>query len=215
MVDKIFDETTQDLITLIEESTRASQITARFFIEPAPGTLARAKSRRHHITFGRRGSGKSSLLNKIHAENLIDRTPSAFVDLEKFKGHTYPDLLLSIMIETFSEFQHWLDETGIAPASKTSMWERITSLQPKSRKADKKAAAVLSVEVKKEIDALEKLLHAETVINKEVVTEENQNDTVNAKVGGKMSVPGTAATSEVSSSQKVGSRNYTERSLPN
>jgi hypothetical protein len=52
------------LETLVEEATRSTKEGVRYFIEPAEGTLRRAVSKRHHIVFGRRGSGKSSLLRK-------------------------------------------------------------------------------------------------------------------------------------------------------
>jgi len=47
-----------------EEVTRSTEEGVKRFVEPASGTLRRAKSKRHHIVFGRRGSGKTSLLRK-------------------------------------------------------------------------------------------------------------------------------------------------------
>ena len=88
----IFNETIDELATLVEEGARATKKATARFIEPAQGTLRRAESRRHHIVFGRRGSGKSSLLYKS-AENLSKLNhPVAYVDLEPFKGHHYPDV---------------------------------------------------------------------------------------------------------------------------
>src|SRR6516162_839513 len=98
---------------LIEEATRSTEEGVRRFVEPASGTLARATSRQNHLVFGRRGSGKSSLLRKAAADLTVDRRPIAFVDLETFKGHTYPDVLLSILIETFSKFAEWLETAAI------------------------------------------------------------------------------------------------------
>src|SRR5690348_6163225 len=80
----------------IEEATRSTEEGVKRFIEPAQGTLSRALSKRPHIVFGRRGSGKSSLLRKAVADLTVDRRPIAFVDLESFKGHSYPDVLISI-----------------------------------------------------------------------------------------------------------------------
>lgn len=77
----------QNLAQLVDESVRASREGVKHFVEPTPGVLTKAKSKRHHIIFGRRGSGKSSLLQKISADLTIDRTPIAFVDLETFKQH--------------------------------------------------------------------------------------------------------------------------------
>lgn len=93
------------LVTLVEEATRSTQKGVKHFEEPAPGTLERAINRRHHIIFGRRGSGKSSLLRKAAADLTVARRPIAYVDLELFKGHSYPDVLLSILISTLTEFK--------------------------------------------------------------------------------------------------------------
>ena len=90
----------------LEEATRASASGVRRFIEPAANTLQRAISRSHHIVFGRRGSGKSSLLRKAAQDLTIDRRPIAFVDLESFKGHEYPDVLISVLIETLGDLRN-------------------------------------------------------------------------------------------------------------
>src|ERR1700716_1345298 len=83
---------------LVGEATRASEEGVKRFIEPAHGTLRRAVNKRHHIIFGRRGSGKSSLLRKAAADLTLDRRPIAHVNLETFKGHSYPDVLLSVLL---------------------------------------------------------------------------------------------------------------------
>jgi hypothetical protein len=68
------------LMTLVEEATRATKGPPKRFIEPARGTLDRAKSRRHHIVFGRRGSGKTSLLRKAGSDLTLQRIPAAHLD---------------------------------------------------------------------------------------------------------------------------------------
>src|SRR2546426_9777356 len=88
----------QRLVTKVEEATRSTREGVKNFVPPAQGVLARVLSKRHHIVFGRRGSGKSSLLDKAAADLTVDRRPIAKVDLEAFKGHSYPDVLLSILI---------------------------------------------------------------------------------------------------------------------
>ena len=122
---------------LIEEATRSTKEGVRRFVEPASGTLVRATSRQHHLVFGRRGSGKSSLLRKAAADLTVDRRPIAFVDLETFKGHTYPDVLLSVLIKTFSEFAEWLETAAIAPANKNSYWSRWFGMRPTRPAFDK------------------------------------------------------------------------------
>src|SRR5438552_14361932 len=121
----IQSEAVRTLTKLIEESTRATSQGAKYFVEPTPGVLDKAKNKRHHIIFGRRGSGKSSLLHKIAADLTVSRTPIAYVDLEQFKGHSYPDVLISVLITTLKAFQHWLDTAATNPATKTSFWKRL------------------------------------------------------------------------------------------
>jgi len=106
------------LLILCEEVMRATPDGSKRFIEPAPGVLSRAKSKQHNIIFGRRGSGKSSLLRKTAADLTIDRRPIAFVDMETFKGHTYPDVLISVLIKSLYEFKKWIDSAATTPASK-------------------------------------------------------------------------------------------------
>ena len=56
----------------VEEATRSTEAGVRRFVEPAQGALRRAVSKRHHIVFGRRGSGKSSLLRKGQGVRSLD-----------------------------------------------------------------------------------------------------------------------------------------------
>jgi hypothetical protein len=107
-----------ELLSLVEEASRSTEEGIKRFIEPAQGTLRRATTKRHHIIFGRRGSGKSSLLRKAAADLTVDRRPIAYVNLEAFKSHSYPDVLLSVLISTFAEFEQWLRTAAIHPANR-------------------------------------------------------------------------------------------------
>jgi hypothetical protein len=123
-------EQVSKLLTIVEEATRSSAEGVKYFVEPAHGTLRRAIALRHHIVFGRRGSGKSSLLHKAAADLTVDRAPIAWVDLEPFKGHSYPDLVLSVLIATLTAFRKWLDEAAIAPANKGVFWAKLFGRNP-------------------------------------------------------------------------------------
>jgi hypothetical protein len=59
MADMLQSSEINSLATLVEEVARSTKEGVKRFIEPASGTLRRAVSRRHHIVFGRRGSGKT------------------------------------------------------------------------------------------------------------------------------------------------------------
>jgi hypothetical protein len=143
----------------IEESTRASEDTIPRFVEPASGTLERAKSKRHHIVFGRRGSGKTSLLKKAASDLTLNRCPIAYVDLESFKGHPYPDVLLSVLIKTFSEFAKWLETAAVHPQTKKSFWKLFGS-EPSRPPFHREKAQKLAAELRGQVVGLSNLLYA-------------------------------------------------------
>lgn len=147
------------LLTRLEEAARATADSPRLFIEPARGTLDRAKSKRHHLVFGRRGSGKTSLLRKAGADLTQSRAPTAFVDLEAFKGHKYPDVLLSVLLQTFSALSSWLDEVALTPATRTSFWNRVCGAKPHRPPLDKRAVHQLKARIDEQQKELNDLLY--------------------------------------------------------
>lgn len=148
------------LVIMVEEATRATKDSPRRFIEPARGTLDRAKARRHHIVFGRRGSGKTSLLRKAGADLTLRRVPVAFIDLEGFKGHTYPDVLISVLIETMNALSNWLGSAGSNPASKTSFWGKLFGT-PERPPLNRAKVKVIQEALEKHVSELHALLHSE------------------------------------------------------
>jgi hypothetical protein len=107
---EILKDSVDELATLVEEGTRANKGNIERFIEPAEGTLRRTLSKWHHIIFGRRGSGKSSLIYKAANDLSKSDNPVGLVDLEPFKGHQYPDIIISVLLATFSKYSHWLSK---------------------------------------------------------------------------------------------------------
>jgi hypothetical protein len=148
------------LLTLVEEATRSSEEGVKYFVEPAEDSLRRAISRRHHIVFGRRGSGKSSLLRKAATDLTVDRRPIAWVDLESFKGHSYPDLLISVLIKTLSEFKSWLGSAAVEPSNKVSFWKRWFGAKPTRKPLNRKVCEVLSEDINKHLQLLSEQLHS-------------------------------------------------------
>lgn len=149
------------LVELLEEATRARKSTTGYFVEPAQGTLGRARSGRHHIVFGRRGSGKSSLLQKACTELSLERRPVAYVDLETFKSHSYPDVLLSVLIASLSEFEKWVVTVGTHPSGKTSFWKKLFGKKPTAPPLGKREREALTGDLGKLRGELEALLHTE------------------------------------------------------
>lgn len=195
-------EAVDELLVLCEEVTRATPEGARRFIEPAPGVLSRAKSNQHHIIFGRRGSGKSSLLRKSAADLTIDRRPIAFVDMETFKGHSYPDVLISVLIKSLYEFKNWLDSAATAPANKKSFWKKLFDAIPKRAPFNKASTTSLSAELGSLIFDLEHQLsqpESSEKQTKQTLTDEQSADVKVAVDGG---APGMTIKNEVALGKK-------------
>jgi hypothetical protein len=202
----------------IEEATRSTEEGVKRFIEPAKGTLSRALARRPHIVFGRRGSGKSSLLRKAVADLTVDRRPIAFVDLETFKGHSYPDVLISILIQTLERFAQWLDTAAINPANKTSFWQHLFGTAPKRPPFDKAGTKALSQRLTHEVADLKRVLLEEDTIATETrnVTSESVEGSVGASAKasvGTIELGGKASAGAKNSSEEEVSQRFTRSKL--
>lgn len=173
----------ENLAILIKEATRSTEEGIKRFIEPSPGALRRATSKRHHIVFGRRGSGKSSLLRKAAADLTIDRRPIAYIDLETFKGHTYPNVLLSVLIKAFGEFAEWLETAAINPANKTSFWQKLFGTQPKRAPFNRKEAKALASALHRQVDQLNRQLYVADSIEMHRITKNDQEATSQDEAG--------------------------------
>lgn len=160
MSDTLTSDKVSHLLTIVEEATRSSEEGVKYFVEPAHGTLRRSIALRHHFVFGRRGSGKSSLLRKAAADLTVARAPIAWVDLEPFKGHSYPDLVLSVLIATLVAFKKWLDHAAIAPANKTAFWAKLFGRKPTKPAYNKIKCRELSAKIDNQITELKEQLHA-------------------------------------------------------
>ncbi|WP_143178128.1 hypothetical protein [Cystobacter ferrugineus] len=191
----------QELEIRVEEATRATAAGEKRFVEPAEGTLRRAISKRHHIVFGRRGSGKSSLLRKAAVDLAVDRRPTAYVDMETFKGHAYPDVLLSVLIESFERFKEWLETVAVHPSNKTSWWRKLFGRGPTRKPVDRAGANALAQRLDLQIKELKALLHgaddAATEMTRTRSQESGQSGTVGLELKGKgLKLSGSEADSE-------------------
>ena len=194
----------QKLLTLVEEATRSTQEGIQFFVEPAEDALRRAISKRHHFVFGRRGSGKSSLLRKAAATLSQDRRPMAWVDLESFKGHSYPDLLISVLIKTLQEFKKWLETAAIAPSNKTSFWNRLFGGKPTRAPFDKKSCSMLIGTIDKQLESLKEQLHSTDDADVETTREHeaSSKEATNAKVAGVMKAGSVGVSSSIGGTEE-------------
>jgi hypothetical protein len=98
-------------------------------------------------------------LRKAAADLTIDRRPIAYVNLEAFKGHSYPDVLLSVLISTLNEFKTWMDSAAVHPPTRTSFWKKLFGTTPTRGSFNKLESANLSETLAHEIEVLNRELH--------------------------------------------------------
>lgn len=201
MEDLLNSDNMQNLATMVEEAMRSTKEGVKYFVEPAPGTLRRATNKRHHIVFGRRGSGKTSLLRKAGDDLTISRRPIAHVDLETFKGHSYPDVLLSVLIATFREFQNWTNTAAIHPATRKSFWKKMFGTIPSCASYNKKSCATLSDRIGKQINEIEKQLHSSDEAEIQKFTQEQHEVQKTGEVQVGVSNPVVRAKAKVAASE--------------
>jgi energy-coupling factor transporter ATP-binding protein EcfA2 len=83
----------------LEEATRARPAGAVEFVPPAGGELSQAEAGFHHLIYGRRGSGKTSLLRHLERELQSERRVTVWIDEELFMALSFPDVLVSSVLE--------------------------------------------------------------------------------------------------------------------
>lgn len=219
--DVLDSDEVQRLAKIVEESTRSTREGVKFFIEPAPGTLARAKNKRHHVIFGRRGSGKSSLLAKVTEDLTISRTPIAYVDLEEFKGHSYPDVLLSVLIKALTEFKRWLETAAVNPANKTSFWGKFFGSKPQRGAFNKAKTLQLASDVGLLVDELTTALLSSDEAKMQSLVRRETTDELHTAISAGISVPkvipvkleGTAAATNKEAAAAEMRSEYTSRKI--
>lgn len=191
------------LMKAVEEASRATSASTSRFVEPASNTLSRAMSKRNHIIFGRRGSGKTSLLLKAKRDLTLKRVPVAFVDMEQFKGHSYPDVLISVLIATLESFREWIEKAGIEPSSRVSWWKRTFGGKAEKPALNRDKALKVGTTLAKQISTLQQLLHREDEAEVNTKLTQGSTETVGDSFGLEVKLDGFGAsigTSETTSS---------------
>ncbi|HYD88758.1 MAG TPA: hypothetical protein VEA80_14885 [Vitreimonas sp.] len=198
-------------LNFLEEVERSRQAGAEYFIEPASGVLGRAKSKRNQIIFGRRGSGKSSLLEKTRRDLGQERIAIGFfIDCEPHKDNTYPNVLILILIDLLSQIEQWL---STASSSRPS-WSRQErdSDRPRERLSKKIIRQLLS-DVAAEQSRLEQLLVEPDEVDVERMRQQGWSNSVHAKTSGKLASHGAEAAAEIGGESNAHSANETKETF--
>lgn len=91
-----------NLIRYIDENIRASDDSGIDFIDPR-NYKKRLFSKQNHVVYGRRGSGKTSLVNELKKE--MDQIYPIKINLEEFKGISFPNILIHVFATFFKELK--------------------------------------------------------------------------------------------------------------
>lgn len=109
------------LLTALEEATRATpEGGPAEFVPPAGGELDQVEARFHHFIWGRRGSGKTSLLRHLEARRRSEGKVAVWIDQELFMALSYPDVLVSSVLEVVRGVGAAARSTAVKP----SWWQR-------------------------------------------------------------------------------------------
>lgn len=86
------------LTNYIEENIRSSKSSGLRFVDTR-NFLSRLSLKQNHVVYGRRGSGKTSLVKApIGSGNHVD----VYIDVEDFKDITFPNVVIRILLQMFS-----------------------------------------------------------------------------------------------------------------
>ncbi|HLJ77219.1 MAG TPA: hypothetical protein VKT75_07390, partial [Acidobacteriaceae bacterium] len=69
--------------------------------------LADASTRQNHVVFGRRGCGKSLLLEKVR-KGTGSNIRTIYINCEDYKHHSFPNVLIEILDAVFTEIEEHL-----------------------------------------------------------------------------------------------------------
>jgi ABC-type cobalamin/Fe3+-siderophores transport system ATPase subunit len=131
-----------ELLVALEEATRATPTGGPAeFVPPAGGELQQVRARFHHLVFGRRGSGKTTLLRYLESQLREVGRATVWIDQELFMALSYPDVLVSSVLEVMEGAQAAV--VAARQAVNDSRWRRILRRQRAERKRQNETRTAL------------------------------------------------------------------------
>src|SRR3954453_9774971 len=95
---ELTDRRLDNLVTLIKDSFRVRPNQDPVYVDVG-GNLPRITAKQHQVIFGRRGSGKTSLL--VHFHRAIaprKKIKTIYIETDEIKRLTYPDILIRVLL---------------------------------------------------------------------------------------------------------------------
>lgn len=93
----------QNVVNFIEENIRNSTKTDLSYVD-LRNQKNRLLTKQNHVIFGRRGAGKSSLLNELK-DGSMNNGVIIKLNMEDFKDIAFPNILTHILINVFEKFE--------------------------------------------------------------------------------------------------------------
>ena len=90
-----------ELIRFLDEITREDRSKEPLYRFVDVGHVDILTSKRHHVIFGRRGSGKSVLLRELENRCRTLNLKTVLIDIEGIETKSYPNLIIRILSEIF------------------------------------------------------------------------------------------------------------------
>ncbi len=130
-----------ELRRLIQESTRIQKgTTIEIDYVDVTHALADAMTRQNHVVFGRRGCGKSLLLDKVR-KGVGPTIGAIYINCEDYKHHSFPNVLIEILDAVFEEMEANL---GGWFGKKKQLRELVTELRSQLKELRKREDEVTS-----------------------------------------------------------------------
>jgi hypothetical protein len=131
-------------------------------------------------------------LRKAAADFTVDRRPIAYVDLEPFKGHQYPDVLISVLIESFTNFREWLQTAAVYRANKKTFWQKLFGTSPERSAFNRAEANRLAGRMKHIVQDLEEQLYLSDNADLRQITQVGRERILEGSLESEVGIRGTA-----------------------
>ena len=118
--------------------------------------LADAMTRQNHVVFGRRGCGKSLLLEKVR-KGVDEKVRAIYINCEDYKHHSFPNVLVEILDAVFTEVEvhlgGWFGKKKKLKFLVSELRNELSTLRTKEDEITKRVKSKAEVENKKSIGA--------------------------------------------------------------
>lgn len=196
------------LLTRLDELVRWRPGAEGKYLDPH-SALARIQGSANHVVLGRRGSGKTRLLDEFKRQAEGQATYVVSVNAEDYKELTYPDILIQILRSFLREFETLLRKE---PAVFSGGWWRhyaLTLTHPFLQRARRKTRSLRVAEVSLLGQRLETLLSD----SEELEAEYTQRKDLQARktVGERAKISSPLVSVGLESREEMGEKSLSER----